>query len=252
MKPMINVLGVIPARYHSERFPGKVLQKIGNITVLESVYMHAKKARSLDKIVVATDSKIIAKEAGRFGAEVVFTSSRCNCGTERVAEAAEKIPAKIIVNIQADEPLIPEEAIDMPVELMLKDKKILCATSATKITTEADLYNPNITKVVMDKNGFALFFSGSLLPFPRVYFVIGKTFFNKMEFLKHIGVYAFRKSFLLKFSTLPCGPLEKYEQLEQLRILENGYKIKMAIIAKDSISIDTICDLNRLKQQGHG
>jgi len=249
---MINVLGVIPARYHSERFPGKVLQKIGKLSVLESVYEHAKKARTLDKIVVATDSEIIAKEANKFGAEVVFTSSMCNCGTERVAEVAEKIPARIFVNIQADEPLIPEEAIDRPVEEMLKDKKILCATSATMIRLEQDLYNPNITKVVVDKNGFALFFSGSLLPFPRVYFVKDKPFFKRMEFLKHIGVYAIRRNFLLRFRKLPSGPLEGYEQLEQLRILENGYKIKVVIVSRDSISIDTISDISKLKEQGHG
>lgn len=249
---MTKVLGVIPARYHSERFPGKVLQKIGNITILESVYIHAKRARTLERIVIATDSPIIAKEAQNFGAEIVFTSSRCSCGSERVAEVAEKIPAKIIVNIQADEPLIPDEAIDKPVEEVLKDKKILCATSATRITTEEDLYNPNITKVVMDKNGFALFFSGSLLPFPRSYFAKQKQFFKRVEFLKHIGVYAFRKDFLLNFRMLPSGPLERYEQLEQLRILENGYKIKVVIISKDSISIDTITDISRLKEQGHG
>ncbi len=249
---MIKVLGVIPARYHSERFPGKVLQKIGNITILESVYIHASKAKTLDRIVVATDSEIIAKEAERFGAEVVFTSSMCSCGSERVAEVAGKIPARIIVNIQADEPLIPDEAIDRPVEEMLKDKKILCATSATRITTEADLYNPNITKVVLDKNGFALFFSGSLLPFPRIYFVKEKPFSKRIGFLKHIGVYAFRRNFLLKFRTFPSGPLEKYEQLEQLRILENGYKIKVSVISKDSISVDTVTDIRRLKEQGHG
>ncbi|HOK80563.1 MAG TPA: 3-deoxy-manno-octulosonate cytidylyltransferase [bacterium] len=248
---MKGIIGVIPARYQSERFCGKVLQKIGNITILESVYQHAKKAKTLEKLIIATDSEFIANHARSFGAEVVFTSSNCTCGSERVAEVAEKIPGRIFVNIQADEPFVPDEAIDKPVAEMLKDKKILCSTPVTKIRTEQELYNPNITKVVTDKNGFALFFSGSLIPFPRSYFNRDIPFFGKVEFFKHIGVYVFRKNFILKFKKLPSGQLEKFEQLEQLRILENGYKIKVVVISKDSISIDTVEDLKRLKVAGH-
>ncbi|MCM8764336.1 MAG: 3-deoxy-manno-octulosonate cytidylyltransferase [Candidatus Omnitrophica bacterium] len=249
---MRNVIGIIPARYDSERLPGKVLHKIGRITILESVYQHARRAKTLDRLIIATDSNIIAKEARHFGAEVFITSSDCTCGTERVAEVAEKISGKIFVNIQADEPLVPEEAIDIPVKEMLKDRKIVCSTPATRIRTEGELYNPDITKVVMDRNGFALFFSASLLPFPRVYFTKDRPFFKKVDFFKHIGVYAFRKKFLLKFKQLPRGPLEKFEQLEQLRILENGYRIKVVVISKNSVSIDTLKDLNKLKIVGHG
>lgn len=249
---MKGVIGIIPARYGSERFPGKVLQKIGKITILESVYQHAKKAKTLERLIVATDSDIIADHAKSFGAEVFITSSDCTCGTERVAEVAKKTSGKIFVNIQADEPFVPEEAIDSSVEEILKEKKIVCSTPATYIRRENELYDPNITKVVLDKNGFALFFSGSLLPFPRVYFLKDIPFFGKVRFLKHIGVYAFRKNFLLKFKELPKGALEKFEQLEQLRILENGYKIKVVVISKDSISIDTAKDLNKLKVAGHG
>lgn len=249
---MKGIIGVIPARYDSERLPGKVLQKIGKSTILESVYKHAKKAKMLEKIIIATDSDIIERHAKSFGAEVFLTSSNCRCGTERVAEVAEKIPGRIFVNIQADEPLVPDQAIDEPVKELLKDRKIVCSTPATRIRTEKDLYNPNITKVVMDRKGFALFFSASLLPFPRVYFIKEQPFFGKVEFFKHIGVYVFRKSFLLKFKKLPIGPLERFEQLEQLRILENGYKIKVVVISKDSISIDTISDLKRLRVLGHG
>ncbi|MCM8824720.1 MAG: 3-deoxy-manno-octulosonate cytidylyltransferase [Candidatus Omnitrophica bacterium] len=249
---MKDVIGIIPARYDSERFPGKVLQKIGRITILESVYQHARRAKTLDRLLIATDSEIIAEEARNFGAEVFMTSSDCTCGTERVAEVAEKISGKIFVNIQADEPLVPDQAIDMPVEEMLKNRRIVCCTPATRIRTQEELYNPNITKIVMDREGFALFFSASLLPFPRVYFAKCKPFFKKMKFFKHIGVYAFRKNFLLKFKKLPIGPLEKFEQLEQLRILENGYRIKVVIISKDSVSIDTLKDLSKLKVMGHG
>jgi 3-deoxy-manno-octulosonate cytidylyltransferase (CMP-KDO synthetase) len=249
---MKGIIGVIPARYHSERLPGKVLQKIGNITILESVYNHARNAKTLEKVLIATDSEIIATHAKSFGAEVVFTSSNCTCGTDRVAEVAEKIPGKIFVNIQADEPLVPDEAIDKPVEEMLNDKKIVCSTPVTRIKSEEDLYNPNITKVVMDRYGFALFFSASLIPCPRAYFLKKQPFFGKLEFFKHIGVYAFRKNFLLKFKTLPSGPLEKFEQLEQLRILENGYRIKVVIISRDSISVDTLEDIRKLKVLGHG
>ncbi|MCX7706229.1 MAG: 3-deoxy-manno-octulosonate cytidylyltransferase [bacterium] len=249
---MKGIIGVIPARYDSERLPGKVLQRIGKITILESVYQHARKAKTLDRVIIATDSSIIEQHAKSFGAEVFITSSDCRCGSERVAEVAEKIPGRIFVNIQADEPLVPDEAIDEPVKEMLKDRNIVCSTPATRIKTEEDLYNPNITKVVMDRNGFALFFSASLLPFPRVYFVKEQPFFGRVDFFKHIGVYAFRKGFLLKYKSLPLGPLEKFEQLEQLRILENGYKIKVVVISKDSISIDTISDLRKIKVLGHG
>lgn len=249
---MRGIIGVIPARYDSERLPGKVLQKIGKITILESVYQHARKAKTLDRVIIATDSDIIERHAKSFGAEVFLTSSSCRCGSERVAEVAEKNPGNIFVNIQADEPFVPDEAIDMSVEAMKKNKSIVCATPATSIRTEEDLYNPNITKVVMDRNGFALFFSASLLPFPRVYFVRKQSFFGKVEFFKHIGVYVFRRNFILKFKSLPVGPLEQFEQLEQLRILENGYRIKVVIISRDSISIDTISDLRKLKVLGHG
>ncbi|MCM8822609.1 MAG: 3-deoxy-manno-octulosonate cytidylyltransferase [Candidatus Omnitrophica bacterium] len=249
---MKDVIGIIPARYDSERLPGKVLQKIGRITILESVYQHAMRAKTLDRIIIATDSNIIAEEARHFGAEVFITSSDCTCGTERVAEVAEKISGKIFVNIQADEPLVPDQAIDLPVEEMLKNRKIVCCTPATRIRTEQELYNPDITKVVMDRNGFALFFSASLLPFPRVYFTKDRPFFKKVDFFKHIGVYAFRKNFLLRFKLLPRGPLEKFEQLEQLRMLENGYKIKVTVISKDSISVDSLKDLDKLKVMGHG
>ncbi len=247
-----SIIGVIPARYGSERFPGKVLQKIGNITVLESTYQHAKMAKCLDKVIIATDSEIIAQEAKKFGAEVFFTSPYCRCGSERVAEVAEKTDGNIFVNIQADEPFVPREAIDKPVEEILRDRKIVCSTPATRIRKEEDLYNPNITKVVVDRKGFALYFSASLVPFPRVYFVKNQSFFEKVEFFKHIGVYAFRKGFLLKFKELPVGPLERYEQLEQLRILENGYRIKVIFVSKDSISIDTVKDLSRIKALGYG
>lgn len=249
---MGDVVGVIPARYGSERLPGKVLKKIGNCTILESVYRHAIKAKTLTRILIATDSDIIADEARRIGAQVVFTAPDCRSGSDRVALVARKIKGDIFVNIQADEPFIPAEAIDLPVKAMLDDDAIVCATAATRIRKESDLYNPHITKVVVNKQSFALFFSGSLIPFPRIYFSRDLPFFGRVVFLKHIGVYAFQRKFLLRFAKFPSTPLEQVEQLEQLRILENGYTIKVVVVAKDSQSVDTIDDIRTLNRQPNG
>ncbi|MFA5645861.1 MAG: 3-deoxy-manno-octulosonate cytidylyltransferase [Candidatus Ratteibacteria bacterium] len=247
----IKVLGVIPARYASSRYPGKVLEKIGERTMLESVYLHAKQARILDKIIIATDDRRIADEAERIGAEWMMTSSQCSCGTERVAEVSRTVNASFYVNIQADEPFVPSEAIRKPVEALMKESKLLCATPAARIRRSQDLYNPNITKVVFTREGNALYFSGSILPFPRVYFADGHdTYFKKVLFYKHVGVYAFRKSLLTTFARLPASGLEKTEQLEQLRMLENGWTIRVVLIRRDSPSVDSAEDLLFLNTKG--
>ncbi len=242
----MKIIGVIPARYGSERFPGKVLQKLGSKTVLEVCYDNVKKNKILDKIVIATDNEKIVEEAERIGAEVILTSSECRSGTDRVAEISGKIEADIFVNIQADEPFMPRAAIEKAVSLVISDKNILCATSVTKIKKIEEVYNPNITKVAFDKEGSALYFSASIIPYPRQYPSVENAFENHVPFYKHIGIYVFRKGFLDAFSKMPAGSLEKLEKLEQLRILENGYKIKVAIVEEDSISIDTLEDLQKV------
>jgi len=245
-----KIICVIPARYGSERLPGKVLYKIDGKTILQRVYERAE-AIGFEKIYIATDSEKIGKECKRFGGKVVFTSENCRTGSDRVAEAVKKIKDKIdiVVNIQADEPFIPSEAIREPLEIMLKDSSILIATAATKIRKKEELYNTNVVKVVIDKDGNALYFSRSLIPYPRVYFNEDRlSRLKKVVFYKHIGVYLFRKAFLEKFSKMGTGFLESIEKLEQLRIIENGYKIKTVIVKEDSPCVDTIEDIERLKK----
>jgi len=247
-----KIICVIPARYGSERLPGKVLYRIDGKTILQKVYERAKIV-GFKKIYIATDSEKIKQECEKFGGKSILTSENCRTGSDRVAEAVKKIKSKfdIVVNIQADEPFIPIEAVIEPLKIMLKSPSIPVATSVTRIRNKEELYDINIVKVVIDKEGNALYFSRSLIPYPRIYFNEDKlSRLKKVVFYKHIGVYLFRKSFLEKFSKMETGFLESIEKLEQLRIIENGYKIKTVIIKKDSPCIDTIEDIERLKKYG--
>lgn len=245
-----SIICVIPARYGSERLPGKVLFKIGEKTVLQRVYERAKKI-GFKKIYIATDSEKIVQEGKKFGAEVIITSENCRTGSDRVAEAVKKLNEQIdiVVNIQADEPFLPRQAVLEPLKIMLKNPKIYVATSATKIRRKEELYDSNVVKVVLDNDNNAIYFSRSLIPFPRIYFDENKLpYIKKVVFYKHIGVYLFRRNFLEKFSKMETSYLERTEKLEQLRIIENGYKIKTVIIKKDSPSVDTIQDIERLNR----
>ena len=246
---MERIVCVIPARYGSERLPGKVLYRIKGKTIIQHVYERAKRIKSFSKILIATDSEKVKKVAEEFGAETVITPKFCRTGSDRVAEAVKNIDAEIVVNIQADEPFLPKEAVEKPLSLLLEDKDLKIATSAAKIRKKEELYNPNIVKVVVDKENFALYFSRSLIPFPRIYFSDDKLpYLKNVIFYKHIGVYLFRKDFLMEFSKMETSFLERIEKLEQLRIIENGYKIKVAIIKKDSVCVDTIEDIRKLER----
>lgn len=246
-----KVICIIPARYGSERLPGKVLYKIKGKTILQRVYERAKLIKAFSEIYIATDSEKIVREAEKFNAKTILTSKKCKSGSDRVAEASEKIKTSIIVNIQADEPFLPKSAVEKPLKMMFEDKNLLITTSVTKIRKKEELYNPNIVKVVLDKDNFALYFSRALIPFPRIYFSEDKLVYQKkVIFYKHIGVYLFRKNFLKKFSEMKEGFLEKIEKLEQLRIIENGYRIKVAIIKEDSPSVDTLSDIQTLSNFG--
>jgi len=244
-----KIICVIPARYGSERLPGKVLYKIDGKTILQRVYERAKKVGIFSQIYIATESKKIHEECEKFGCKVIFTSENCRTGSDRVAEAIGKIDGKIdmVVNIQADEPFLPIEAVKKPLEIMLENPSINISTSVTKIREKEDLYNPNVVKVVLDKENNALYFSRSLIPYPRIYFNQDKLYSSKkVVFYKHIGVYIFRRDFLYKFAGMETTFLENIEKLEQLRVIENGYKIKIAIIKKDSPCVDTIGDIEKL------
>ncbi len=242
-----RVVCIIPARYGSTRLKAKVLCTLNGKTVLERVYGRAKLIRSFSAIYIATDHRKIADEAERFGADVIMTHGRYDSGSDRVADAARNLDASIIVNIQADAPFLPAEAVEKPLALMLKDREIRVATAATPISNKESLYDPNTVKVVIDRDNCGIYFSRSLIPYPAVYFRDSNPSSMKdVLFYKHLGVYLFRKDFLMRFSRMPVSFLERVERLEQLRIIENGYRIKVAVIKKDSPSVDTLEDIKRL------
>lgn len=239
----MNAVAFIPARFGSTRLNGKPLADIGGKPMVQWVYEQAKKARLIDDVTVATDDERILKAVESFGGRAVLTSSAHRSGTDRIAEAAEKTTADIIVNMQGDEPLIEPELIDRAVAPMLEDPNLLVCTLKTEITEEEEYYNPNAVKVVTDKDGYALYFSRSPIPY-------GKGSFLKLRSrpYKHIGLYVYRRDFLLKFPKLEPTPLEETESLEQLRALENGYRIKVVETKYNPISVDTPEDLERVRR----
>ena len=236
----MDAIGIIPARYGSTRFEGKVLADLMGKSVIQHVWENAKRASTLDDLIVATDEEKVKEEVERFGGKVVLTAKEHKTGTDRLREVVNPIDTKVVVNIQADEPLLHPSMIDDIVRPLLEDKGISMTTLKKKITDPEDLRNPSVVKVVTDKNGYALYFSRSPIPFPR--------FHDGVVFYKHIGLYGFTKEFLFTFTTLPVSALESIEGLEQLRVLENGYKIKVAETQFDTIGIDTPEDLKRAKE----
>lgn len=232
---MREAIGVIPARYHSRRFPGKPLALIGGKPMIQRVYQRAKSAKSIARLIIATDNEKIFKTCKAFGAEVRMTSPRHNSGTARVAEIAEKINTPIVINIQGDEPLIRGEMIDELVSV-LQDESIPMATLAARVQDLSLLSEKNTVKVVTDKNGFALYFSRSPLPFNAT-----------DHFLQHIGIYGYQKDFLLEFSHMDASRLERTEKLEQLRALENGYKIKIIETPFLTLSVDSSQDIIKVE-----
>jgi 3-deoxy-manno-octulosonate cytidylyltransferase (CMP-KDO synthetase) len=228
--------GVIPARYQSERFPGKPLALIQGKPMIQRVYEQAREAKFLDRLIIATDDEKIFEAAEDFGAEVQMTSPLHNSGTERVAEVAKKIETPIVINIQGDEPLLRGEMIDDLVEA-LQDKAIPMATLVAKEKDMDLLHDNNVIKVVVDREGFALNFSRS--PFPLE---------AQGYFLLHIGIYGYQKEFLLALCELPPSKSEKAENLEQLRAVENGYKIKIIETQFSTLSVDSPQDIIRVEK----
>ena len=241
----IKVLAVIPARYQSTRFPGKPLAKIFGKPMIWYVYTNCKKAKLIDKVIVATDNQQIYNEVLQFGGEVVYTSAKHKSGTDRVAEVGGKIKPEIIVNIQGDEPLINPKLIDAVVEPILKKNGIYFSSAVNK-TNYVDLVNPNLVKVVKDKNNFALYFSRSVIPFVREKEILNKA---KNNFFTHIGIYAYTNNFLQIFTKLKETFLEKLECLEQLRAIENGYKLYLVETKYKSLAVDTAKDLQKVIAQ---
>ncbi|MFH1380933.1 MAG: 3-deoxy-manno-octulosonate cytidylyltransferase [Candidatus Omnitrophota bacterium] len=238
----MDAVGIIPARYGSTRFEGKLLADFCGKPVIQHTWENAKKSNSIDDLIIATDDKRIYNIAKGFGANVVYTSTAHKSGSDRLTEVASSIDAKIIVNIQADEPLLHSSMIDDVVGAILKDSALVMATLCHKIKNTAEIHDPNVVKVVFDRNGFALYFSRSPVPYERMG---SDDKLQIMDYFKHIGIYAYAKDFLFTFKSLPQSRLEKTEKLEQLRVLENGYRIKVIETKFDTIGIDTADDLDR-------
>jgi 3-deoxy-manno-octulosonate cytidylyltransferase (CMP-KDO synthetase) len=235
-----RILGVIPARFASSRFPGKALALLAGKPILQHVYERASQARYLSKLIIATDDDRIARAARAFGAQVQMTRSDHLSGTDRVAEVASSDHAQVIVNIQGDEPLIDPEAIDAAALALLDDPELPMATLKKRIEIWSEVDNPNVVKVVSSLAGDAIYFSRSPIPFFRD----GSA--SKSTNYKHIGLYVYRREFLLAYSGLPVGPLEQAERLEQLRAVENGYRIRVVETEYESLGVDTPEDLERI------
>jgi 3-deoxy-manno-octulosonate cytidylyltransferase (CMP-KDO synthetase) len=240
-------IGIIPARYEASRFQGKVLADIGGKTMIQHVWERAKEARMLDDLIVAADDDRIIKTVKEFGGKATFTSKDHPSGTDRLREIANPLDVDIIVNIQADEPLLHHSMIDSLVSTLLEDKSIVMASLMHRIEDPKDIESANVVKVVVDKDNFALYFSRSPIPFIREEKETAGD--KKHIYYKHIGLYAYTKDFLFTFANLPQSTLERCEKLEQLRALENGYKIKMVETQYDTIGVDTPENLQEVKQK---
>jgi 3-deoxy-manno-octulosonate cytidylyltransferase (CMP-KDO synthetase) len=243
MKDNINVIGVIPARYASKRLSHKLLRPLYGKSLLQWAWDNASRAHSLDELVIACDHPEIEQAAKEFGANVVMTSADHSSGTDRIAEAVSDIDAKIVINIQADEPLIQSSIIDGLVQEMLADPNLAMATVRKRIDDSEQINNPNVVKVICDRADFAIYFSRSPIPYYR----------QKEEgldriYYKHLGIYAYTKDFLYTFKNLPRSYLEQAEMLEQLRALQAGCKIKVIETQFDSWGVDTEEDFQEVEK----
>ncbi len=240
----MNVLAVIPARYASTRLPGKPLVPLGGKPMIQRVWERVRQAQSVSDVIIATDDERIRSAVQAFGGDVAMTRSDHRSGTERVAEAAlARGDAEIIVNVQGDEPLIEPSAIDAAVEAIREDLEVSVATLAVPISKPADIMDTNVVKAVLDFDGNALYFSRAPIPWVR-----DRSGLIHAKHLKHLGLYVYRRAALLEFATFPQGDLERIEQLEQLRWLENGYRIRVAETEFDSVSVDVPEDIPRVEQ----
>ncbi|HLH77470.1 MAG TPA: 3-deoxy-manno-octulosonate cytidylyltransferase [Candidatus Binataceae bacterium] len=235
------VIAVIPARYGSSRLPAKPLREIGGVPMVVRVWRSVCACSAIDRVVVATDHDQIAAVVRQAGGEVRMTSPDHPSGTDRVAEVARSLRAAIYLNVQGDLPFVAAADLTALVAPMRAEPRLAMATLATPLLNQAEWSNPNVVKVVCDSRGNALYFSRAGIPFPRE----GSLPVNAR---RHLGVYAYRRGFLLKFASLPPGVLERIEMLEQLRALENGFAIRVAPAAHPSLEIDTPEDLARAQE----
>jgi 3-deoxy-manno-octulosonate cytidylyltransferase (CMP-KDO synthetase) len=239
----MKIIAVIPARYASTRFPAKLMQDLGGKTVILRTYEAAINTQLFDDVFVVTDSDLIYDEIVSHGGKAIKSIKEHESGSDRIAEAVENLDVDIVINVQGDEPFIDAEPLAKVIEVFRNDldKKVDLASLMREITNEDDINNPNNVKVVVDQNGFALYFSRSVIPYPREKNV-------GVRYMQHIGIYAFRKQALLDFYSLPMQSLEASEKLEQLRYLEFGKRIKMVETSHVGIGIDMPEDLEKARK----
>ena len=243
------IIAVIPARYGSTRFPGKALALIKGRPMVQWVHERTKRSAYFDRVIVATDDARILKAVTDFGGEAMMTSPDHATGTDRIAEVARSLDCDIIVNVQGDEPLIAPAMIDAAVKPLADDPSIPMGTIAKRITDPAEVRDPNVVKVVLDAGGFALYFSRAPIPWDRDRWA-GATSSVDAKFdgawFKHIGLYVYRRDFLLAYAAMPQTPLERTEKLEQLRALERGHRIRVVITEQESFGVDIPGDLGKI------
>ena len=237
----MKIIAVIPARYEASRFPGKLMQILGEKTVIATTYQNVLETALFDEVFVATDSEIIFDEIIKNGGKAVMTGQH-ETGSDRIAEAVQNIDCDIVVNVQGDEPFLKTEPLKQLISVFNKDSedKISLASLKIKLKNTDEIENPNNVKVITDYEGFALYFSRSVIPYPR-------EIHPEVEYFKHIGVYAFRKNALLNFAKLPMKPLEISEKIECIRYLEYGMKIKMIETDFVGVGIDVPEDLEKAR-----
>ena len=240
----MKIIAVIPARYASTRFPAKLMQDLAGKTVIRRTYESAVATGLFNDVFVVTDSELIFEEIVSSGGNAIMSKKEHESGSDRIAEAVENLDVDIVINVQGDEPFIDKESLEKIIELYKSDTKqeIDVASLMREITDEEAIQNPNNVKVITDQFGFALYFSRSVIPYPREKNV-------GVRYFQHIGVYAFRKKALMDFYSLPMKSLEASEKLEQLRYLEYGKKIRMIETTHVGIGIDTPEDLQRARKQ---
>lgn len=239
----LKVVAVIPARYGATRFPGKPLAPIAGKPMIQHVFERVRQATSVTRVVVATEDERILQAVAAFQGDAIMTRPDHRSGTERMAEVAMHIEADVYVNVQGDEPLIDPASIDAAVNALVEDDAVSVATICVPIDNPADIMDPNVVKVVVDFQGDALYFSRAPIPWVR-----DEKLRVEAQHHKHLGLYVYRRAALLEFPTLPPGQWEKLEQLEQLRLLENGYKIRVVETASDCVSVDVPADVARVEE----
>jgi 3-deoxy-manno-octulosonate cytidylyltransferase (CMP-KDO synthetase) len=245
----MSVVAIIPARYGSTRLPGKPLAMIGDKPMIQHVYENAAKARALDRVMVATDDRRVEETVRAFGGEVVMTSKRHESGSDRLAEVARKLKTDWLVNVQGDLPFIGSETISRAVRPLRRDHSIPMGTVCAPIYEEEEWRDPNIVKVIKNAKGFALYFSRAMIPYPRNSIEHASAQAGKKTVWgsRHLGLYVYRRDFLLRFASLRPTLLEQTESLEQLRALYYGYRIMVADVDERSVEVDTPGDLQRAR-----